>query len=300
MKAIILSIFGLKTIKSTINEIITPRGEEMLKNMEKDFRVKGKGKLEELDKLLRNEVSNIDIKMPFPKDTSESLDEYEEALAETKTENEYLYADWFYKGLSEYDKENYPAAITYWTEALKLESKDNIPYFNRGIAYGKIGQNEEALKDFNKVVELEPEKVSAYMNRGIIYSRLGKNEEALKDYNKVVELEPENVSAILSTAEIGILTGNYEGTIDSVKHALSLPLDISYNAISLYLKCIAEKLLDIATSASENELNEILKVDFTTTWSFEEIELWLKDADIDGDTKEFIIEKTEKLKKNKI
>ena len=52
-------------------------------------------------------------------------------------------------------------------------------------------------------------------------------------------------------------------------------------------------------SNSEKKFNGILEEDIETKrWSFEQIESWLEDADIDEDKKAYIIEKTEQLKKH--
>ena len=75
--------------------------------------------------------------------------------------------------------------------------------------------------------------------------------------------------------------------------------ELEDKAICFYLKCIVEKLLDSDVSESERELNDILKNEFTITWSFKEIENWLKKADISKENKNFITEKTEILKSRK-
>jgi hypothetical protein len=57
-------------------------------------------------------------------------------------------------------------------------------------------------------------------------------------------------------------------------------------------------MLGMDVSDSEKKFTEILKKDFETDWSFDEIESWLEEADIDEDKKAYIIEKTEMLKKH--
>ena len=95
------------------------------------------------------------------------------------------------------------------------------------------------------------------------------------------------------------MAGNYKSTLKTIAKASSLSYETDDKAICLYLECIAKKMLDMDTSGCEKEFNEILKKDFETTWSFDEIESWLKDANIPTDKKSFIIEKTEQLKKHK-
>ena len=54
---------------------------------------------------------------------------------------------------------------------------------NRGETYGRMGQYEEALNDFNRALELQPEFASALGGRGETYRLLDCYEEALTDFN---------------------------------------------------------------------------------------------------------------------
>lgn len=87
--------------------------------------------------------------------------------------------------------------------------------------------------------------------------------------------------------------------METINEAMKLSLNFDDKAICLYLECIAKKMLDMDVSACERDYQKILKKDFKTYWCFDDIETWLKDADIAEDKKAFIIEKTEQLKKHK-
>ena len=63
-------------------------------------------------------------------------------------------------------------------------------YNNRGIAKYNLGQHEEAIKDYNKVIELNPNESAAYNNRGAAKKNLGQYEDALRDCKKALELCP--------------------------------------------------------------------------------------------------------------
>jgi hypothetical protein len=52
------------------------------------------------------------------------------------------------------------------------------------------------------------------------------------------------------------------------------------------------------TSQAENAFGEAVQKKFTTRWSSDSLEGWLEEADIDEETKTFIVEKTEMLKKH--
>ena len=47
-----------------------------------------------------------------------------------------------------------------------LPPSSYAPY--RGISYDKLGQFEEAIADFTRVLELDPSNVNAYFNRWVV------------------------------------------------------------------------------------------------------------------------------------
>lgn len=44
---------------------------------------------------------------------------------------------------------------------------------NQGIAYGKKGEHDKAIKDLSKAICLMPNDASAYINRGVAYGKKG-------------------------------------------------------------------------------------------------------------------------------
>ena len=61
---------------------------------------------------------------------------------------------------------------------------------DRGLAYTRLKQHEEALADYNKAIEIFPEFATAYNNRGLLLHKMGFYEEAIKDFNRAIALQP--------------------------------------------------------------------------------------------------------------
>jgi Flp pilus assembly protein TadD len=57
-----------------------------------------------------------------------------------------------------------------------------MTYTERGVAYGELGNYEQALHDHTRAVELAPHLAIAYTNRGVAYRALGRHEQALQDH----------------------------------------------------------------------------------------------------------------------
>ena len=65
-----------------------------------------------------------------------------------------------------------------------------LNYSRLGGAYLRFGQNEDALRAYQKVAELAPDSDSGYSNIGVVYYREGKWNEALAAFQKALALRP--------------------------------------------------------------------------------------------------------------
>jgi tetratricopeptide (TPR) repeat protein len=63
-----------------------------------------------------------------------------------------------------------------------------MAYSNRGAAYHKLGNTQQAIKDYNKVIELNPQLADAYHNRGVAYHKLGNIKRAIDDFKIAARL----------------------------------------------------------------------------------------------------------------
>jgi len=89
------------------------------------------------------------------------------------------------------------------TEATSAES-----YFNRGVKKADLGDYEDAIANFDKVIEIKPELAEAYNKRGMSkdelkYSRSTKgniifNKGAIADYTKAIEIKPDYAEAFFN------------------------------------------------------------------------------------------------------
>ena len=78
------------------------------------------------------------------------------------------------------------------------ETKENIAvaYRLRGIAYGKKGDEDRAIKDFDKIIALYPKNANSYFKRALAYEQSGNTKMAEADYRKVLSLRPDDKDAI--------------------------------------------------------------------------------------------------------
>ncbi len=188
--------------------------------------------------------------------------EFQKKLSAVKDEADFTAKDWYLLGQEAYNRGDWEAATTRYSNSIKLDPKNYWGYSGRGLALYKQGLFDEVLKDLDKALEIHPERIPALQN----------------------------------AAEVRIMLGQYDDAQRQASKAQDLSVGSKEKATSLYLKCIAEKLLGKDISVTESELNRILEEDFEVTWSFDEIEKWLETADISEEAGGFIRAKTAQLK----
>ena len=101
-----------------------------------------------------------------------------------------LWEAYYNLGLSYYEMKNNDKVIENFSKVIELNPKYSVAYLTRGIAYAGKSLYDKAIEDFNKAIELNPRMATIYYNRGNAYANKGLNDKAMEDYNKAIELKP--------------------------------------------------------------------------------------------------------------
>lgn len=88
--------------------------------------------------------------------------------------------------------ENFPEAVKHYTEAIKRNPKDHIPYSNRAGALIKLMAFEDAIKDCDKCIELCPTFARVYSRKAQAYMLTKQYHRALQTYEEGLKHDPEN------------------------------------------------------------------------------------------------------------
>ena len=88
------------------------------------------------------------------------------------------------------DSDQHDRAIQLFNEALALNPRDAVTYYNRANSY--YGKNDlpRSLADLDTAIRLDPLFADAYSDRGDVYDELGKYDRALADYAVAIRLNP--------------------------------------------------------------------------------------------------------------
>ena len=82
-------------------------------------------------------------------------------------------------------------ALALYDTAVKLAPKSADTLMQRGGVLELFGKNQDAERDFSKVMELDPRNAEAYHARGCILFKLGKFKESVADFDKYLEKMPD-------------------------------------------------------------------------------------------------------------
>ncbi len=105
-------------------------------------------------------------------------------------------------------------------QATKSSPTTSTEFVARGIAYAKLGQNEQALSDFAQAIKLNPDNAGAYSDRSDIYSRLGQMDLALQDLNQAIKIAPNDAGALNNRGALKARLRQHEQALEDFNNSI--------------------------------------------------------------------------------
>ena len=97
--------------------------------------------------------------------------------------------DWFEQGFAHlYNTVNYYEAIRAFGLSIQLDPSNAKAYLNRGIAYERMNNEQQAFEDYSRAIQLLPLDGKAYYMRGMLLERHKNDSEAIADLKLSAEL----------------------------------------------------------------------------------------------------------------
>ena len=109
-------------------------------------------------------------------------------------------------------------------------------YYNRGVAWQKKGDFDQAVSDYNKAIEINPRYAMAYNNRGNTFQTNGQYDKAISDFTKAIEINPGFDGAYNNRGVAYYCKGEYDKAWEDVYKAQSL----GYQVHPGFLKALRE------------------------------------------------------------
>ena len=185
-----------------------------------------KEELKEIKALLQTQSLDI-AKANKPSDELSSTDKQTIEAFDRYNTNPQTAEDWFVKGFTAHENNNYDNAITYYNKSIELNPNYTEAYCNLGIAYAEGKQDYDiAIECFSKAIELDPNHANAYAYLGTAYAG-GKQDYdvAIKYFGKAIELDPNYAIAYYNIGLAYGRQGNEEKKIEYYKDAAKLGVE---------------------------------------------------------------------------
>ena len=112
-------------------------------------------------------------------------------------------------------------AVEAFSRAIKLDSKLDAAYGERGWLHYSAGRYREAERDFSALVALTPTAL-AYTSRAQANEKLGNAKAVIADCTKVIQLNPKDLSSYELRANALFKTGPYDMCVEDWKKAIAL------------------------------------------------------------------------------
>ncbi len=95
-------------------------------------------------------------------------------------------------------------------------------HFMFAFNYEKLGNYDDAIREYSQTIKLRPAFRNAYLNRGLIYHKMGLYDRAIANYNMAIELDPDNERAFYNRAKSYYQAGFYSrAMMDYLNTAIS-------------------------------------------------------------------------------
>jgi tetratricopeptide (TPR) repeat protein len=113
-------------------------------------------------------------------------------------------------------------ALSNFNMALQQSNKDPQLLIGRGSAYSNLKQFDKALKDFDRAIKLNPRNASAFVARARTYLAQKNSDLAFADFNHALTLSPGDASVLTQRGTSLGDAGQYDQALSSFAQALKV------------------------------------------------------------------------------
>ena len=120
----------------------------------------------------------------------------------------------------------YPEAVQCYSEAIKRNPDDHVPYSNRAACYQKLGAWNEGLKDCDACLKIEPSFIKAHSRKGAMYFFMKEYHKALDAYRLGLTFDANNADLMDGYQRVvAAINGSSDKATDEerARHAMNDP-----------------------------------------------------------------------------
>jgi lipoprotein NlpI len=160
-------------------------------------------------------------------------------------------------------------AIRDFDRAIALRPGFVVAWRNRGLAYRSKGDFERALADYDQATLLSPGDARLYVDRGRVYLATNDDARAIQDFDRAVRMKPDLAVALEYRGKTNFLLGNLAQAAADLQRELSL--DSTNASVVLWLHIARQRLKQDDASDFEAQAAHV----DTTRWPSPVIQYFL-------------------------
>ncbi len=116
----------------------------------------------------------------------------------------------------------YENAIICFKKVLSIDSKKAGVWESLGVTYGRNDQYDESIEAFRKAIELDSNQVNSWYCLGLSFYRKSYYDEAINAFNKAIEIDSKLTDAWVNLGLALVGKNQYDSAIESYKKAIEI------------------------------------------------------------------------------
>ncbi|WP_245258662.1 tetratricopeptide repeat protein [Methylopila sp. M107] len=116
-------------------------------------------------------------------------------------------------------------AVADYDSAISINPKYAVAFTNRGNTYAQKGDLDRAVADYDRAISINPKDAGAIVNRGITYAEKGDLNRSILDFDRAIAINPGLVEAFYNRGVAYLKTGDLDRSIADHDRAIAINPD---------------------------------------------------------------------------
>jgi len=131
------------------------------------------------------------------------------------------------------EKNQMPAAIEKWREALQLDPDNAVAHFSLAVSLSGNNQENAAVEEYRKACDLEPHHASWFDHLAVSLALTGNPDGAVATWQKSLTLDPSNAKAEMEMGTVLAEEGQVQAGLEHLRKAVELAPEVAeaHNAL---------------------------------------------------------------------
>ncbi len=115
-----------------------------------------------------------------------------------------------------------PDAPAYFTQVIRMNTRETWGWIQRGTAWRGLGQLDRAVNDYNRSLRINPGSSATFFFRGVVWQIEKDFNRAISDFTQAIWLKPQSDFAFIARGKIWQSLKEYEKALNDFDEAIRL------------------------------------------------------------------------------